>query len=82
MTRGVPPVHAIDKGDPKTNGPYLDDIRAEQERAYREMRNRNAIANEYGLTNADMEQHSLDEWLQIDAFLHPQEEVNNDPQSE
>ena len=28
--------HEVDKGDPKLNGPFLDDIRAEQERAYRE----------------------------------------------
>lgn len=26
--------------DPKHNGPFLDDVRADQERAYREMRNR------------------------------------------
>lgn len=30
--------HGVDKGDPRVNGPYLDDIRADQERAYRESR--------------------------------------------
>lgn len=29
--------------DPKTDGPYLDDIRAAQENAYREARNRKAV---------------------------------------
>lgn len=33
------PVHAVKKGDPRVNGPYLDDIRADEERAYREARN-------------------------------------------
>lgn len=28
----------VDKGDPRTNGPYLDDIRAEQEAEYRNRR--------------------------------------------
>lgn len=30
--------HEVKKGDPKFNGPYLDDIRAEQEAAYRAQR--------------------------------------------
>lgn len=30
--------HAVEKGDPRVDGPYLDDIRADQERAYRESR--------------------------------------------
>lgn len=30
--------HAVDKSNPVVNGPYLDDIRADQERAYREFR--------------------------------------------
>lgn len=29
--------------DPRVNGPFLDDIRAEQERAYRESRNVSAV---------------------------------------
>lgn len=29
--------------DPKTDGPYLDDIRAAQENAYREARNKKAV---------------------------------------
>lgn len=32
--------------DPKVNGPFLDDIREEQERAYREARNKNAVKKE------------------------------------
>jgi hypothetical protein len=31
-----------DNLDPKVNGPYLDDVRREQERAYREARNKKA----------------------------------------
>lgn len=30
--------HAVDKGNPKVDGPYLDDIRRDQERAYRARR--------------------------------------------
>lgn len=30
--------HEVIKGDPRTDGPYLDDIRAAQEDAYREAR--------------------------------------------
>lgn len=30
--------HEVKKGDPKLNGPYLDDVRAEQEEAYRDAR--------------------------------------------
>lgn len=29
--------------DPKVNGPFLDDIREEQERSYREQRNVNSV---------------------------------------
>ncbi len=29
--------------DPKVNGPFLDEIREEQEKAYREQRNANAV---------------------------------------
>lgn len=29
--------------DPKTNGPFLDDVREAQEEAYREARNRKAV---------------------------------------
>lgn len=29
--------------DPQVNGPFLDDIRSDQERAYRESRNVNAV---------------------------------------
>jgi hypothetical protein len=29
--------------DPKVNGPFLDDIREEQERSYRETRNVNSV---------------------------------------
>lgn len=36
------PAHHVDKGDPKLNGPFLDDIRADQERAYRESRQKAA----------------------------------------
>lgn len=32
------PAHHVVKGDPRINGPYLDDIRAEQEDARREGR--------------------------------------------
>lgn len=32
--------------DPRHNGPFLDDIRAEQERAYRESRNKNNVTEE------------------------------------
>lgn len=32
--------HEVVKGNPKVDGPYLDDILADQERAYREHRNR------------------------------------------
>lgn len=32
------PAHFVEKGDPQINGPFLDDIRADQERAYREGR--------------------------------------------
>ena len=35
-----------DKLDPRVNGPFLDDIRREQERAYREMRNAEAVTPE------------------------------------
>lgn len=37
--------HARDENlvDPKTDGPYLDDIRAAQENAYREARNKKAV---------------------------------------
>jgi hypothetical protein len=35
-----------DKLDPRVNGPYLDDIRREQERAYREARMKNAVSVE------------------------------------
>lgn len=31
--------------NPKVNGPFLDDIRREQERAYREARNKKAVGN-------------------------------------
>lgn len=32
--------HEVVKGNPKVDGPYLDDIVADQERAYRERRNK------------------------------------------
>jgi hypothetical protein len=36
--------HARPEGlDPKVNGPFLDDVRADQERAYRDARNKNAV---------------------------------------
>lgn len=31
--------HEVSKGDPRVNGPFLDDIRAAQEEEYRERRN-------------------------------------------
>lgn len=31
--------HEVEKGDPKTDGPYLDDLRAAQEEEYRRQRN-------------------------------------------
>lgn len=36
--------HEVVKGDPRVNGPYLDDILADQERAYRERRNKQESA--------------------------------------
>lgn len=38
--------HKVDKGNPKVNGPFLDDIRADQERAYRERRHAAPVAKE------------------------------------
>lgn len=35
-----------EKLDPRVNGPFLDDIREEQEKAYREARNMNAVTPE------------------------------------
>lgn len=35
-----------DNLDPRVNGPFLDDVRADQERAYKESRNRNAVDND------------------------------------
>lgn len=32
------PVHLVERGDPKLNGALLSDVRADQERAYREAR--------------------------------------------
>ena len=32
------PAHFVERGDPKINGPHLSDVRADQERAYRETR--------------------------------------------
>ena len=43
--------HEVVKGDPRVDGPYLDDVRADQERAYREHRNKNA--------EKDFTRHSL-----------------------
>lgn len=34
----------VDKGDPKVNGPYLDDVRAKEEELYRKNRKRNLSA--------------------------------------
>jgi hypothetical protein len=35
-----------DELDPKVNGPFLDDVRADQERAYRDSRNVRATSEE------------------------------------
>jgi hypothetical protein len=32
--------------DPRVNGPFLEDVRADQERAYKESRNVNAVSND------------------------------------
>lgn len=32
------PAHHVDKGDPRVNGPFLDDVREDQLRAYREVK--------------------------------------------
>lgn len=48
--------HEVEKGDPRHNGPYLDDIRADQERAYREARMKamkEAEAQEKAVEQAD-----------------------------
>jgi hypothetical protein len=51
--KDVPPAHSLEgkKGDPRVNGPYLDDIRAEQEDAYRARRGRK------GITKKEIKQH-------------------------
>lgn len=40
------PAHFVEKVDPKVDGPYLDDIREDQERAYRESREKRLAAQE------------------------------------
>lgn len=52
--------HEVDKGDARHNGPFLDDIRAEQERAYREARMK-AMAESEAQAKAIEQQEEDDE---------------------
>ncbi len=50
----VPPAHQRPENlDPKTNGPFLDDIRAAQEESYREARNSKGHIQKIGDTLVD-----------------------------
>lgn len=50
------PAHQVEKGDPRVDGPYLDDIRADQERAYREARMKNKKDGGGTITLADVQE--------------------------
>lgn len=41
--------------DPRHNGPFLDDVRADQERAYRESRNKNNVSEVEADDTVEME---------------------------
>lgn len=45
--------HVVKRDDPRVDGPYLDDIRAEQENAYREFRNVSAPVAEVEVEDDD-----------------------------
>lgn len=51
--------HEVEKGDPRHNGPYLDDIRAEQERAYREARMKSLEAQAKAVEQQDEDDEEL-----------------------
>lgn len=51
--------HEVDKGDPKIHGPYLDDIRAQQERARREAKMKNKPKGRDPVRDADAEYRAV-----------------------
>ncbi len=54
--------HKVVKGDPRVDGPYLDDVRADQERAYREHRNLNVnVEDPVALFDLDDEEEEEEE---------------------
>lgn len=55
-----------DKLDPRVNGPYLDDIRREQERAYREARMKSEEKRDPEVTQ------------ELDAIVEEEEENESD----
>lgn len=73
----------VSKGDPRHNGPYLDDIRAAAEKEYRKMRE-NAINDEYEkaqLKEEEAEQEEEDSVSGSQEVVFVQEADNNGEQS-
>lgn len=76
VTPKGPVAHAVKKGDPRVDGPYLDDIRAEQEDARRKARKK-------GLSKLEQEeiQKTVTDQVKAEELAKRVEEEKNNPET-